>query len=193
MNEKKATISPENFKKIVDAIYDLGKLPENWNKHGALQIEGSTIKRAIRLLHAFLYKGVLKEEDSKWFSVQSLPTDEEIEEIITEAKKIQEEYFDDPDSTKYYWGHLDRSITPCINYWTMDISPTFDGGIEFSLSAFGPMIELVIPPDEKLPIFYSRGIVPLDKIEPEYLEENETFDYNKIADVVYKTVVEFYP
>jgi len=87
MNEEKATISPESFKKIVDAVYDLGKLPENWNKHGALQIEDSTIKRAIRLLHAFLYKGVLKEVDSKFFSIQRLPTDKEIEDIIAKAKK----------------------------------------------------------------------------------------------------------
>ena len=125
MKKKKSTISPESFKKIVQAVYDLSKLPENWNKHGALQIEDSTIKRAIRLLHAFLYKDVLKEVDPKYFFVERLPTDNEIEKIIAEAKKIQTKYFDDPDNTKYYWGHLHNNITPCIKYWTMDILPTF--------------------------------------------------------------------
>jgi len=188
MNEKNETISPESFKKIIDAVYDLGKLPENWNKHGALLIEDSAIKRAIRLLHAFLYKGVLREVDPQYSYVKNLPADEEIEEIIADAKKIQEKYSDDPDNTKYYWYHLHTNITPCINYWSMNILPTFDGGIEFSLNTISTVVNVTIPADEKQPILYARGTIPLRKIEANYFEEKKTFDYNKLADVVYKTV-----
>ena len=173
-------ISPETFKKIVEAVYDFGKLPANWDKHSAVKIEKTVIDRAIKLLHALKKKGLLIHRNESPL-IHKYPTDEEMEETINILK---EDYRED----ELYEPFL-RAISPNIYYHVMQIWPETSGSIGFGWGwSIKTEASVTIPAEKNRAIEYEIGY--RDKRDWTYklviTEKGNSFIYDEVVKIVFE-------
>lgn len=185
------TISSENFNKVVDAVYDFGKLPANWDKDGALKIENTVIDRAIQLLYAIKKKGLLIHKDGNPF-FEKYPTEEEMEETIAILK---EEYRDD----ELYEPFLE-CISPSIRHHVMTIWPEPLGSIEFLWGwTIDTQAHVTIPIKKNQTIEYEIGYWDKgdgwdnsgESYTPDKLvitEKGNSFDYDEVVNIVFEKI-----
>ena len=176
MKEKKI-ISSENFRKIIDGIYEFEKLPVNWDKHAAARIENSVITRAILLINAVKEKGLIIEK-YPWPRIVKLATDDEIERVTNDLKK---DYRDN----EFYEPFLE-AICPKIVHHGMEIIPTPEGSVEFGWGCH-TSTTVTIPVEENQGIKYEIGYFDQTLSHFPYVlcEKGRLFDCDEITNLVY--------
>ena len=159
-------IEPNNFKKIIDAVYAFVDLPPRWDGEGAPKITFSAIKRAICLLFALEEANLLIEEHSSWL-------------YITKYSPITSEINSDNDE--------DEQQFPAVKFYGMSICPSPDGGIAFDWSCHIAWTTVYIPPDVNGGIKYEGGYIEEKVSSPEWVtcDRGETFDYQEVVKAVY--------
>ena len=177
--KNKPLITPDHFRLLIEQVYKLAELPPNWNQYGALAIEEYSIIRGIRLLYSLKEnKALAYWKDPPSYNSPSKVEQKSILEMIELYGKTEDG-----------WTFVNQ-LTPSIDYYTLTISPTPIGGIEFSFACHLALVSVIVPPENNRPIHYEEGWVDEGDSPTEYRqsEKGKTYDYDKIARVVRESI-----